>query len=116
MKRAVLAILGVALAGCQTTADYEAGVARSYVGQTMADFTVRTGLVPSSIERTPTGRIFLVDGPVISVATPMAYGSTITNTQACRVFVETRRVSEADNADSWQIVNLTWTGPCQTVL
>jgi hypothetical protein len=108
------------LAGCQTGAEYQAKVdadraarLQTWIGRTMADFMRDTGMTPSTTYDTSAGRVFLVDGPAVTLALAPAYGSPgVARSFACRIQLETVATGQTSGADVWRIVAVSSTGPC----
>ncbi len=116
MKRYVAMIALTLLAGCQTATQVqeaeEAGM-RSVVGLTVAEFSARTGLVPSDFYPTGSGRVFVVLGRSVTLVTPGSYGApTVANTQTCRILLSTMPAGDGGTAENWRIVGVNYSGPC----
>lgn len=114
--RAAFLVLLLALVGCQTGAEYQAQQEehlRNVIGLTMAEFMQRTGLVPSTMFETATGRTFIVEGRSVTLVTQGSYGApTVANTQTCRIQLQTSQSGSRSGPDAWRIVDVNWTGPC----
>ncbi|RVO95016.1 hypothetical protein [Sinorhizobium meliloti] len=118
---AALAIaVGLVSTGCQTNAEYQAGVDRDldgrlarFNGSTMAVFIAQTGLVPANAYPVGSGRVFVIDGPPVYVTLPATQVTpSVTRSSACRLLVTTARAGERNTADDWEIVGLQRSGPC----
>jgi hypothetical protein len=110
----------ILLTGCQTGAEYQAKVdsdraarLQTHVGRTMADFSRDTGMVPSSMYDISTGRVFVVDGPAVTLAlAPNGFTPGVARTFACRIQLETVSTNRTGGADDWRITGVSSTGPC----
>ncbi|MDC7257012.1 hypothetical protein K0P19_19895 [Shinella sp. YE25] len=121
---AIATICALSLAGCQTTAEYEAAASRdldarlaAFRGATMAEFSARTGLLPSDAYLIAAGRVFVIEGPPIFATLPAtSVTPAITRSAACRLLVSTEQIGTPHTADDWKIVEIRHSGPCNNTL
>ncbi|WP_156041772.1 lipoprotein [Bradyrhizobium sp. URHD0069] len=119
-KPLAAAVAFLLLAGCQTGAEYQAKVEseraarlQTHVGRSMADFSRDTGMVPSSMYDVSTGRVFVVDGPAVTLAlAPNGFTPGVARTFACRIQLETVSMNRTGDAHDWRITGVNSTGPC----
>lgn len=117
------AVLMTILAGCQTTAEYEAAVSRdldtrlaTYRGSTMAEFSARTGLLPSDAYPIAAGRVFVIEGlPIFTTLPATSVTPAITRSAACRLLVSTEQIGTTRTADDWKITEIRHSGPCNNL-
>jgi hypothetical protein len=121
MRKAPLAVfVFLLLAGCQTGAEYRAEVDndraarfQTWVGRSMADFMSGTGMTPSSMYDIITGRVFVVDGPGVTLAlAPNGFTHGVVRTFACHIQLETASTNRIGGADNWRITGASSSGPC----
>jgi hypothetical protein len=120
MSRYLALAAALFLASCQTGAEYQAKVdadraarLQAWTGHTMADFSRGTGMVPSSMYDIRTGRVFVVDGPGVTLAlAPNGFTPGVARNFACRIQLETVSINRAGGADDWRITDVSSTGPC----
>jgi hypothetical protein len=103
----------VALAACQTTAEYETQVNQSldarlsgYHGSSMAEFIARTGLTPVNAYPIAGGRVFVIQGQTYVV--PGAY---VTRATSCQLLIQTVATGAGGTASDWKIVGTSRSGP-----
>lgn len=117
-------VLMTVLAGCQTTAEYQAAADRdldarlaTFRGSTMAEFSARTGLLPLDAYPIAAGRVFVIEGPPIFTTLPAtSVTPAVTRGAACRLLVSTEQVGTTRTADDWKIAGIRHSGPCQNIL
>jgi hypothetical protein len=106
----------LALAGCQTASlepDFQARY-RPYIGFPLSVFIRRTGRVPSDYaDLGPGKRMFTFLGDTVTLSLP-AHGFTpaVSNTQTCRVNIETVREGSTGAPEDFRIVGFNGVGPC----
>ncbi|HSI41810.1 MAG TPA: hypothetical protein VLA00_14800 [Xanthobacteraceae bacterium] len=104
------------MVGCRTAEQLEQAENRhmqSVVGLTMADFSAQTGVTPTDAYDVAGGRTFVVLGRSVTLVTPSSYGApTVANTQTCLLLVATKQIGTGGTAESWQIVGVSYSGPC----
>lgn len=118
------AVLMTVLAGCQTTAEHQAAADRdldvrlaAFRGSTMAEFSARTGLLPSDAYPIAAGRVFVIEGPPIFTTLPAtSVTPAVTRSAACRLLVSTEQIGTTRTADDWRIVEIRHSGPCNNAL
>ena len=114
--RLALVVALFPISACVESVDYEAlqnARMRSFLGQTMAQFSQSTGLIPQDAYDTKAGRTFVVPGPVSTVYLPPAYGVPgVAAQNQCQILLGAKRVGTGDTADDWEIESATWRGPC----
>jgi hypothetical protein len=110
----VAVALCLAAAGCTTNAEIAAqrdAEFQSLVGGTMADFMRRTGLTPTDMYPTSSGRTFVVNGPASTIVVPGSYGvPTIAAQRQCRMLIDTETTDGKGTADSWRVARITRNG------
>ena len=116
VRYASIAYAVVALAGCQTASqepDFQTRY-RPYVSFPLSVFISRTGRVPSDYaDLGPGKRMFTFLGDTVTMSVP-AYGfvPAVSNTQTCRVSIETTRVGATGTPEDFRIVGFNGIGPC----
>lgn len=131
MRRVGL-MLALTLAGCQTGAEYNAQQresserrAQQYVGATMAQFMSWTGLTPTDAIDTAEGKMFIINGPTVTVGTPAYVGPyglsavpAVTSSTTCRIIVNARprRLATQLAPEDWEITSISRSGPCGSVI
>ena len=112
----LLIALSFLMVGCRTAEQLEQAEneqMQSVVGMTMADFSAQTGLTPMDAYDVAGSRTFVVLGRTVTLVTPGSYGApTVANSQTCRLLVATKQVGTTGTAESWQIVGVSYSGPC----
>jgi hypothetical protein len=105
-----------ALAGCQTASqepDFQTRY-RPYIGFPLSVFISRTGRSPSDyVDLGPGKRMFTFLGDTVAMSLP-TYGFTpaVSNTQTCRVNIETVRTGATGTPEDFRIEGLSAVGPC----
>lgn len=118
MARFVIAAAAacVLIGGCRTTAELEAerdAEFRSLVGGTMTDFSRRTGLTPSEMYPTNSGRTFVVYGPASTIVVPgSGFVPTVAAHRQCKILVDTIAADDKGTADSWRVTQVTRSEAC----
>lgn len=123
MKSAQVLIVLALLSGCQTGAEYDAQIQAAldsrlsaYQGATMAEFTARTGLLPSNMYPVEGGRVFVIVGPPVFLTTPATqWTPAITQSSACQLLVRTVPIGQEPTADNWKIIGTQRSGPCNNL-
>ena len=79
----------------------------------MADFMPRTGLTPTDMYPTSSGRTFVVNGPASTIVIPGSYGvPTVAAQRQCRMLVDTVATDTKGLADTWRVTQITRSGAC----
>lgn len=104
----------MAAAGCTTNAEIAAqreAQFQSLVGGTMADFIRRTGLTPTDMYPTSSGRTFIVNGPASTIVIPGSYGvPTVAAQRQCRMLIDTVAIDGKGLADTWRVIGIARNG------
>lgn len=106
MRRFLAVVTALFLAGCVTD-DRQARL-KPHIGRTMADFSRDTGMTPSDSYNTASGRVFVVNGPAMTVA--VAPGVAVAG--GCKMLIETTAIGTQSTADNWRIASIDAHGPC----
>lgn len=89
---------------------------KSFLGETMAEFSRSTGLTPYDAYNTKVGRTFVVSGPVTTIDLPPAYGVPgVVAQNQCQILLDTKHIGAGVSADDWEIETATYCGPCGNV-
>jgi hypothetical protein len=105
-----------ALAGCQTASqepDFQTRY-RPYIGFPLSVFISRTGRIPSDYADLGSGkRVFTFLGDTVTMSLP-AHGfvPAVSNTQTCRVNIETVREGTTGTPEGFRIVGFNGVRPC----
>lgn len=83
----------------------------------MAEFSARTGLLPSDAYPIAAGRVFVIEGPPIFVTLPAtSVTPAVTRGAACRLLVSTEQIGTTRTADDWRVTEIRHSGPCNNLL
>lgn len=115
--------VALCLAGCQTSAEYQANVNASldarleaYTGRTMAEFIGRTGMQPESSYDVSEGRVFVFRTSPVYMTLPATHVTPAVTTSAqCQLLIRAVRTSPQQVADSWKIMGTQRQGPCNNL-
>lgn len=116
-------IVAMLLAGCQSTADYQAQIdaslnarLRAYHGSTMAEFMARTNLTPVDAYPVTGGKVFVIQGEPVHLTLPATqFTPAVTRSAACKLLVRTAMTGAGRIADDWKIVGTSRSGPCNNL-
>lgn len=82
----------------------------------MAEFSARTGPLPSDAYPIAAGRVFVIEGPPIFVTLPATHITpAVTRGAACRLLVSTEQIGTTRTADDWRIGGIRHSGPCNNL-
>jgi len=124
MKRMItVGAVALALAGCQTGDEYQAGIDASLNarleannGKSMAEFMGRTGMLPLSTYDVSEGRVFVFRTDPVYMTLPATHVTpAITRSAQCQLLVRAVPVGSGQGADNWKIVGTERTGPCNNL-
>lgn len=114
MLRFAITTALLAMAGCQSATNTRM---EQFLNMDMAEFSARTGWVPSTYIPTTAGRTYVVDGPTVMHVSPGFSGNYIRtgptlHQYQCRLLLETESKGKPGTADNWVIKAVNWYGTC----
>ncbi|OLP60322.1 hypothetical protein BJF93_15305 [Xaviernesmea oryzae] len=117
------AVALLALAGCQTSQEYQAAIDESLNarlealnGLTIGQFTAQTGMLPADAYPVQGGRVFVFRTDPVMITLPATKVTpAITRTAQCQLLIQTKATDSRGTADSWKIVATQRAGACNNL-
>lgn len=117
------AMAALSLTGCQTGAEYQAGIEASlsarleaYNGKSMAEFMGNTGMLPVGTYDVSNGRVFVFrSDPIYTTLPATNVTPAITSSAQCQLLIRAVPVGVGRGADSWKIIGTQRSGPCNNL-
>ena len=115
MRALIVIMLVIFISACTTTQQTYEDRLRSFIGLTVAQFMLETGLFPSDYYESEYGRVFIVHGQRTFAAIPYTGSGYIGSESQCVLQLTTEQVGTSATPESWRIRQVDANGPCGNV-